>query len=157
MKKNLQQGPWIYLVVFVCVAAVMALYEFIKELIFQGTLTPWQSHTITIFVTAVLATLVARIIRNWSDNILKREQVLRLQEQKLHTLTLVLRAVHHIVNNFLNHFLLIKGDLVKTGTVKAETLTALDASIQEVCRQLGTLEDLKEPDQEESYREIFPK
>ena len=156
MKKFLQKDPWIYVVVFVCVALIMTLYEFIKELIFKGTLTPWESHTITIIVTSILATSAARIIRTWSENVLKKEQMLRLKEQRVHTLSLILRAVHHIVNNFLNHFQLLKSDFKKTGQVKDETLEILDLSIQEVTRQLKILEDLKEPDKKDSYKEIFP-
>jgi hypothetical protein len=36
-------------------------------------------------------------------------------------------------------------------------LDILDSSIQEVTQQLKILEELKEPDSEESYEEIFPK
>ena len=156
MKKLLQKDPWVYLVVFVSAASVMTLYEFVKELIFKGTLTPWESHTITIIVTAFLATFAARITRTWAENLQKKEQILRLREQRVHTLSLILRAVHHIVNNFLNHFQLIKNDISKTGAVRADTLELLDASIEEVTRQLKILEELEEPEKKDSYRAIFP-
>ena len=51
------------LVTYFLVAALMTLYELAKETIFKGRLTPWESHTITIFVTATFATITAHFIR----------------------------------------------------------------------------------------------
>jgi len=41
----------------------MAIYELIKETIFKGQLTPWESHSITVVVTACFATITAHFIR----------------------------------------------------------------------------------------------
>jgi len=157
MKEALLKSPWIYVVLFFTVALIMTVYEVIKEVIFKGSLTPWQSHTITILVTSFLATFAAVTIRSWSESILKKEQILKLQQQKIHTLNLILKAVHHIVNNFLHHFYFIKRDVKKNNSVRKETLEILDSSIQEVAHQLKILEELKEPDKEKSYEDIFPK
>ncbi len=156
MKKKLINRPLLYPVVFIVVASIMTLYEAIKELIFKGTLTPWESHTITILVTATLATIAAVVIRIWSDGVLKKEQRLKLEQQKAITLQLMLKAVHHIVRNFLNHFHLIRLEAENSGTIKEETLKLLDDSIEEVVKQLGILEKMNDPEQEESYRDIFP-
>ncbi|MEA3415486.1 MAG: hypothetical protein U9R02_04905, partial [Thermodesulfobacteriota bacterium] len=121
MKTPLSKPPYIYFVVFLVVALVMTIYETIKETIFKGTLTPWQSHTITIIVTSFLATFTTIIIRSWSENILKKEQIIELQQQKLTIIKLLLNAVHHIVNNVLNYFQLIKLEVEDEGTVKKET------------------------------------
>jgi len=51
------------LATYFLVAALMTLYELAKETIFKGRLTPWESHTITIFVTATFATITAHFIR----------------------------------------------------------------------------------------------
>ena len=51
------------LVTYFLVATLMTLYELAKETIFKGRLTPWESHTITIFVTATFATITAHFIR----------------------------------------------------------------------------------------------
>lgn len=56
---------FILLATFVLAALVMTSYEIMKEMIFHGTLTPWQSHTITIFVTATIATGIAAWIYGW--------------------------------------------------------------------------------------------
>jgi len=157
MKKILSKPPCIYFLVFLVVALIMTIYEVIKEAIFKGTLTPWQSHTITILVTSFLATFAAMIIRSWSESILKKEQIIELQQQKLTTIKLLLNAVHHIVNNFLNHFQLIKLEVKDQGTVRKETLELLDKSIEETSQQLKILEEIREPDKKESYNEIYPK
>ncbi len=156
MKKKLINRPLLYPVVFIVVASIMTLYEAIKEFIFKGTLTPWESHTITILVTATLATVAAVVIRTWSDGVLKKEQRLKLQQQKAITLQLMLKAVHHIVRNFINHFHMIRIEAEDNGSLKEETLNLLDDSIEEVVKQLGILEKMNDPEQEESYRDIFP-
>ena len=154
--KVLLKSRWIYVSVFLVVALIMAAYEAMKEVIFNGALRPWQSHTITILVTSFLATFAAVIIRSWSENILKKEQILKLQQQKINTSNLILRAVNHIVNNFLHQFQLIRLEVKRSGTVKEETMEFLDLNIKTVAEQLKILEELKEPDEEKSYEEINP-
>ncbi len=156
MKEVLSKSPWMYVLLFLIVALIMTVYEVIKEAVFKGALTPWQSHTITILVTSFLAAFATVSIRSWSENILKKEQILRLQQQNIHTLNLTLKAVHHIVNNFLVHFDFIKRDLKEGRLVRKETLEILDSSMQKVIQQLKILEELKEPDKEESYKGIYP-
>lgn len=157
MKEALSKLPWTYIMVFLGTALIMTIYEVAKEVIFQGQLTLWQSHSITILITSFLATFSAIAIRSWSDSILKKEQVIKLQQQKILTLKLILNAVQHIVNNFLNHFLIVKLEIKKNGTVKEATLALLDSSIEEAKNQLKILEDIKDPDSSESYNDIYPK
>ncbi len=59
------------------VAILMTLYETAKETIFKGQLTPWESHTITIIVTATFATITAYFIR-------ARTNKLNLEIQQAH-------------------------------------------------------------------------
>jgi len=68
------------LIVFVCTAALMAVYEFTKELIFTGSLTPWESHTTTILLSAAFATVAAFFVRRWAVRV---DEVLRESEEKL--------------------------------------------------------------------------
>lgn len=163
MKEILLKSPWIYVVLFLVVALIMTLYEVIKEIIFNGTLTPWQSHTITILITSFLATFAAVSIRSWSESILKKEQILKLQQQNIQlqhksirTFNLTLSAVQNIVNDFVIHYRFIKRDLKKDGYVSKEAMEVLDSSIQEVIQQLEILKELKDPDKEESFKEIYP-
>jgi len=163
MKELLSKSPWLYIVLFLVVALIMTLYEVIKEVVFKGALTPWQSHTITIFVTSFLATFAAVSIRSWSESILKKEQILKLQQQNIklqqksiHTFNLTLNAVHEIVNDLLIHYRFIKRDIKKDGTVSKEAVEVLDSSIQEVIQQLEILKELKDPDKEESYKDFYP-
>lgn len=50
--------------VFATAALVMFAYEAAKEFLFQGSLTPWESHVMTVFVTACVATGIALRIRS---------------------------------------------------------------------------------------------
>lgn len=161
MKEILLKSPWIYVVLFLVVALIMTVYEVIKEIIFKGALTPWQSHIITILVTSFLATFTAVSIRSWSERILRKEQILKLQQQNIklqqrniRTFNLTLNAVQNIVNDFVIHYRFIKRDLKNDGTVSKEAMGILDSSIQEVIQQLEILKELKDPDKEESFKEI---
>ncbi len=165
----LLKSLWIYVVLFLVVALIMTVYEAFKEIIFKGSLTPWQSHTITILVTSFLATFAAVSIRSWSESILKKEQILKLQQQNIklqqrsiRTFNLTLKAVQNIVNDFVIHYHFIKRDINNDGYVSKEAMEVLDSSIQEVIQQLEILKDLKDPDNEESFKggiqnELFPK
>lgn len=53
----------------------MAAYEFLKELIFKNTLSPWASHSTTIIVTSLFATVASLIMRKW---IISLEDKLRI-------------------------------------------------------------------------------
>ncbi len=46
--------------VFLAAALLMLVYESVKEWIFQGRLSPWESHTITILVTATIAVVISQ-------------------------------------------------------------------------------------------------
>lgn len=43
----LTKGPWFYVMILFFAALIMTVYETVKELIFKGMLTSWQSHSIT--------------------------------------------------------------------------------------------------------------
>jgi two-component system sensor histidine kinase/response regulator len=53
----------------------MAVYETLKELFLKGSLTLWQSHTITIFVTATFATVASWFMLKWFDRVDAQLQV----------------------------------------------------------------------------------
>jgi len=60
--------------VFSVTAVLMIIYEFLKEIYFKGELTLWESHTITIIVTATFATLAAFFMRSLANNLVKEAQ-----------------------------------------------------------------------------------
>jgi len=53
------------IIIFSSTALVLAAYEFLKELLFKDSLTPWESNSITIFVISIFATTVSLIMRKW--------------------------------------------------------------------------------------------
>lgn len=85
---------------YLCVAILMALYELAKETIFKGQLTLWQSHTITVFVTATFATITAYFIR-------ARTNKLNTQIQEAHN------QASDVIDNMLDAVIIID----KTGVM----------------------------------------
>jgi len=60
---------------FVSVALIMGFFETLKELYFRSTETLWESHVITVLVTATFATCAAYFMRRWA---LKIDEQLRI-------------------------------------------------------------------------------
>lgn len=153
---RLFSSSWLFLVVFIITALIMTIYEWIKEVIFKGTLTPWESHTITIIVTAAIATVTASVMRSWMLKIIIKQKELEAKEQSLASFELILSAVNHIVGNVLNYFQVIKFEVEDEGTVKEETLNMLEESIRESENQIRLLNKIKAPSDPKSYKGIYP-
>ena len=150
MKINIRHNsPWGLPLVFLLSATVMLVYEGFKEMIFHGSLSPWQSHALTIFITSLIATLAASVVRT-------RVNTIAMKEQSLLSFRLVMSAVNHIVNNALNYIRLIRMELDSDGKVREDTLHMLEASLLEAEEQMKILNRIEEPDRPESYRNIFP-
>lgn len=67
---------WFHLsVIYLIVALFMFSYEFIKEFFLRGVLTSWQSHSMTIFITASLSTIAAYFVQTWTR---KAEENIRI-------------------------------------------------------------------------------
>lgn len=160
MKISCGRSNWVFLLVFVASAGIMFAYEGIKELFFKGSLSPWKSHSITIFFTATLATLATLascLMRYWVQSLLAKEQALEEKAQALISYELVVSAVNHIVNNVLNYFQLIKLDFESKGEVRPENIELLDKNIQEAAQQIRILNSIKNPTDPDSYKDIYPK
>lgn len=59
---------------FLGAAVLMAIFEVVKEIFFDGELTLWESHTITVFVTATFSTVAAYFIRQQADKLTTKAQ-----------------------------------------------------------------------------------
>jgi hypothetical protein len=156
MKKIKNHSPWILPLVFVIAITVMSIYEGAKEFLFEGSLTPWQSHAITIIFTAMLATLSAFFMRSWVLSVKAKEKELEAKTQSLTSIELILASVNHIINNVLNYFQLINMEINKEGRVKQESLDLLNESVKEAEHQIRVLNNIKNHADVESYRDIFP-
>ncbi|WP_439135493.1 hypothetical protein [Pseudomaricurvus sp.] len=146
---------WPLIVVFLVTALVMFIYEWLKEWIFAGQLTAWESHTITIFVTALLATLAAWLLRDWSHRLDLKQQQMEVERQKALSVRLLLSTTQHIVNNVLNQFQLIQLE-AERGEVRQETLKLLEDSVAEAKQQIRLLECIDDPASKESYDHFYP-
>ena len=60
--------------IFFSVALLMTSYELFKETYFGGQLTLWESHAITIIVTALFASVAAFFMRNLANHLVKEAQ-----------------------------------------------------------------------------------
>ncbi len=156
MKKRLFYSPWLFFIVFILTALIMTLYETIKELIFKGSLTPWQSHTITILMTAAIATFTASLMHSWVLSISLKEKEVNAKEQALASFELTLTAVNHIVNNVLNYLQLVKIEVDNEGKIPEGTLKLLEESIAESSQQMKILNRIQHPYDPESYKAIYP-
>lgn len=156
MKKNKIYSPWLLIIVFVSTVIVMTVYESIKELLFNGALSAWQSHTITIVLTSIIATLTASIMRSWALSIYLREKEIEVKEDSLASFKLILSAVNHIVNNVLNHLQLVKIEIDDKGKISDEILRLLEESIEQASKQMKILNKIQAPYDPDSYKEIYP-
>lgn len=156
MSKNIIHSKWLLVIVCMTTATIMLAYEAFKEFLFKGTLTPWQSHTITICVTSLIATLTASIIRSWVQTIIIKEKEVESKEQALASFGLILSAVNHIVNNVLNYLQLVKVEVELKGKLRKETVELLEKSLQEADQQMKLLNMIQEPHKPESYDGIYP-
>ncbi len=57
--------------IFFGAVLLMTAYEFLKELYFKGRLSLWESHAITVFVTAIFATIAAFLTIKLADELVK--------------------------------------------------------------------------------------
>ena len=156
MKRILLSTPGMLSAVFLTTAAVMTAYESVKELIFGGSLSPWESHSITITFTSILATVTGALLRLRVLEVAQKEKSFEVESKKSITLRLVLKAVHHIVNNFINHFQLAQLQIEENGKVDEDTLELLRQGFRETREQLSILEHLDDPSDQSKYQQIFP-
>lgn len=71
--------------VFISISLLMTVYEILKETYFQGRLTLWESHFITIFVTATFSTIAGCFIRKMANILLKETQEAHAKVQAIIT------------------------------------------------------------------------
>ena len=69
---------------------------------------------------------------------------------------LILGAVNHILNNFLNHFLIIRINLEKNTPIEKNTLDMLDQSVADVSEKLRVLELLDNPEKKSKLQKYLP-
>lgn len=78
----------------------MAVYEFLKEIFFKGTLTQWESRAITVIVTAAFATVASLFMRKWA---VKVDEQLRIAATAFEAQEGMLVTDAHSVTLRVNH------------------------------------------------------
>ena len=134
---------------------VMLAYETAKEFLFQGTLTPWQSHWMTITLTTVLSGVVTLLAMN--RILIHRQRALQLQlkEEKLKTLHQVMRLVQHHVNNLANNLQIVDLEIHSNGALSEDTLAALLKAVDRTSVEIQRLSDIDDPFDEQGFEITF--
>lgn len=136
----------------------MLIYEWGKEWLFKGQLNLWQSHSITILFVAILASACALMVGKQLLRISELEKALSAKQAGNRSYVLMLSASQHILNNFLNHFQLVRMEADSgNGQISAATLAILEESIREAQQQMGALNSIQEPADPDSYAGVYPK
>jgi len=156
MTKNIIKSKWLLVIVFISAFLIMAAYEALKEFVFEGTLTPWQSHTITIIITSFIAMLTASVMQSWVIRVHLKQKEIESKEEVISSFNLVLSAVNHVMNNVLNYFQLVKLELDDNGNVTKETMKLLEDNLQEAHKQMNILNQIQNPQDPDSYKNIYP-
>lgn len=125
---------------------LMLSYESAKELIFEGGLTPWQSHWITIAFTTAVSLVVVLLAVNRLLLLERQDIAIRLKEEKLKSIRQVMRVVHHHVNNLANSLNMVALEIERDGCVSGATLDALRRAIEETAGEMKLLGDITNPD-----------
>lgn len=123
---------------------LMLGYESTKELIFQGTLSPWQSHWITILFTTMLSFTVLLFTQNILLSFEYRARALQIKEEKIKILRRVMAVVNHNVNNLSNNLLLVELETEEKGSVSQRTLEQLRNNITDVTAVIQNLNATEE-------------
>lgn len=130
---------------------LMLLYESAKELVFQGALTPWQSHWITISFTTTLSLVVGLLAANKLLRLERQDIAIKLKEEKLKSIRQVMRVVHHHVNNLANNLNMVALEIERDGSVAGATLDALNSAIEATAGEMKLLGDITNPDDADMF------
>lgn len=131
---------------------LMLSYEAFKEFIFKGTLTPWQSHWITIVFSTLVSLVVVLFVVNRLLTMERQSVAIKLKEEKIKSIKQVMRVVHHHVNNLANNLYLVELEIDQEKTVSKETLDALDGAIRETSATMKHLGDMDDPYDDEIFK-----
>lgn len=130
---------------------LMFLFEFTKEQVFKGTLSPWESHWITIFFTTSMAFILTIFAVKRVLELEERENNVSVKEEKLKTIGNVMRVVFHHVNNLSNNLSLIELEMKTINSVNESTLQSLNHSISGTTQEMKRLESIKDPFDEDAF------
>ena len=134
----------------VITAVVMTAYEALKGEIF-GPLTLWESHSITIIFTTILAVLVAEGIKGTLQKFLEVEQLANERQQ---TYADAMLATTHYLNNLLNTFQLMELTREEDGKIPDEVFTKVKDEFESTARNIRALSMLENPSRE-SIRKLI--
>ncbi len=130
---------------------LMLVFEFTKEQVFNGALSPWGSHWITIFFTTFMALILTIFAVKRVLELEMRENNVSVKEEKLKTINNVMRVVFHHVNNLSNNLSIIDLEMKTIKSVNESTLNKLNQTISGTTLEMKRLESIKDPFDEDAF------
>lgn len=131
--------------VFVTSAVGMTFYEFMKEALFAGRLSAWESHTITILVTASIASALFGLFRHQVDALAAQAQKNAEKQAEIDTYMAIMHASNHYINNALNILSIIPLAQGNPGIVDPQSLAKVESQIRQIQSQIQALSALDDP------------
>ncbi|MGE4279398.1 MAG: hypothetical protein AB7G62_07410 [Magnetospirillum sp.] len=131
--------------VFVTSAAVMTFYEFIKETLFTGRLSAWESHAITILVTASVATAIFGLLRHHIEALAAQAHQNAKKQAEIDTYMAIMHASNHYINNALNILSIIPLAHDNPEMVDPRLLAQVESQIRQIQIQIQALSTLDDP------------
>ncbi len=130
---------WLPILVSAIVTMTTVVFEAIKEFFYQGVLTSWQSHAMTIAYSAVISGLVAWYFGGKLRLILERLKEADVIHEREKTHKATMSASFHYLNNLMNNISLVNAELETTGTIDKELLKEVNLSISKMSKELREL------------------
>ncbi len=133
-------------------AIIMFIFEFIKEAVVHDSFSRWQSHTITIIFTTLLSLFISAILIYRYRDVRRKQEMIRLRDEKIKTLKQAMFNATHYVNNLSNNLQLVQVELNHEKTVSRDTLEMLTEAIKTTTLELNKLSNIENPFDDSEFK-----
>ncbi|GMT48827.1 MAG: hypothetical protein IEMM0008_0366 [bacterium] len=148
--------PKIFILISTLVTTItMFIFEFVKESVVHENLSRWDSHIMTIIFTTLLSLLISTILIYRYRDFRRKQELMRLKEEKLKTLKQAMFNATHYVNNLSNNLQLVQVELGNNKIVSKETVEMLTEAIHHTTLELKKLSNIDDPFDESEFNIFF--
>jgi len=131
---------------------VMLAFETIKEYFFEGLLTSWQSHWITIIFATIMSLVVTLSAIKKISALKEKSTIIKLKEEKLKSIKQVIYVAEHHVNNLSNNLRIVQIELKKPGMLSEITIAQLNEAITAASNELKKIGEIDDPYDENPFK-----
>ncbi len=136
-------------IVFLASAAAMVVFKLITDQFLGTTDVSWGDYGITIAFVGLVSSLSAFF---WGRNAVNKITL----DSNPHAVSLVLKAVNHMVGNLMNQFQFVRQKIEEDGGMSEESGKLMDDAVEEAQFGLTVLNNLEDTADESNYRDIYP-